>query len=130
MKIYVSGSYAEQPRLRDRATELLHHGHAITSTWLHEVQQPKHLSEHEWFKALAIKDLAEVAAADCIIMDVDGTSTSGGRYTEWGFALGRFNMLKLVVGSNHYGVFLKLADESFTNWTEVLDYMSKAHNPK
>ncbi len=121
MKIYISGSYSEQARLRNESHKLFALGHSITSTWLNEVVKPAHLTEHAWFNALAVKDLAEVAAADCIIMDVDGNSTSGGRYVEWGFAIGRFNMFKVIVGANRAGVFNTLANESFTKWDEVIE---------
>lgn len=127
MKIYISGSYAEQKRLREESHKLFALGHHITSTWLNETQQPKYLTENQWFTKLAVKDLAEVAAADCIIMDTDGTSTSGGRYVEWGFAIGRFSLLKLLVGSNQYGVFQRLADASFLNWDEVITYLQDNH---
>ena len=69
----------------------------------------------------------EVAAADCIILDVDEESTSGGRYVEWGVALGRYNMLKIVVGENHWGVFNTLADHRFKDWVEVLNFLVKNH---
>ena len=98
-------------------------GHIVTSSWLHERNQPTHLTQHEWYHGLAVKDLVDVAAADCIIMDVDGTSTTGGRYCEWGFALGRYNMLKIVVGKDRTGVFTTLADHSFSGWDEVMDYL-------
>lgn len=130
MKIYISGSYAEQKRLRARAAELHALGHQITGTWLNEVQQPSHLTEEEWHRSLGIKDLTEVAAADCIIMDNDGTSTSGGRYVEWGFAIGRFNMLKILVGKSHYGVFTHLADKAFVSWGEAMDYFQKEHDAR
>ena len=122
MKIYISGSYSHQARLREESHKLFAMGHHITSTWLNEVVKPYYLTEEEWFHALAVKDLAEVAAADCIICDLDGASTSGGRYVEWGFAIGKFNMLKLVVGSNRYGVFNTLANRGFNTWVEVVDY--------
>lgn len=128
MKIYVSGTFSDQVRLREKAATLFSMGHQVTGTWLNEVKQPAHMTEKDWFTALAVKDLAEVAAADCIILDNDGSSTSGGRYTEWGFALGRFNMLKIVVGQNHYGVFLQLADKLFTNWDEVFQYLKENHS--
>lgn len=102
-------------------------GHQVTGTWLNEVAQPTHLSEDEWHRCLAVKDLAEVAAADCIICDLDGTSSTGGRYVEYGFALGRYNMLKIVVGDNLYGVFNTLADQRFKNWDEVLNYLKENH---
>lgn len=103
-------------------------GHSITSTWLNEVQRPTHLTNNEWFKALAIKDLSDVSAADCIIVDLDGVSTSGGRSVEFGFALGRFSMLKVVVGSNRYGVFNTLSDVSLDNWDQVIEYFKEYHN--
>ncbi len=124
MKVYISGSYACQARLREQAAKLFHMGHQVTGTWLNEVTKPEHLTEDEWHRGLAIKDLAEVAAADCIILDLDGESTSGGRAVEWGFALGRFNMLKLVVGESTWGVFFQLADAKFDNWDDVINYIT------
>ena len=125
MRIYVSGSFSEQERLRKEAHELLQAGHHITSTWLNEVKKPPVLTDDEWNRCLAVKDLAEVAAADCIICDLDANSTTGGRYVEFGFALGRYNMLKLVVGKDTHGVFNALADYKFKNWEEVKDHLQE-----
>lgn len=127
MKIYVSGTYNDQKRLRAEASRLNALGHAITGTWLQEVQKPAVLEEADWHRCLAVKDLAEVAAADCIVCDLDGTSSSGGRYVEWGFALGRFNMLKVLVGKSDWGVFNTLADAYFPTWDEVIEYFAKNH---
>ncbi len=127
IKIYVSGSYAQQERLRRTAEFLLAQGHIVTSTWLNEKNKPFHLNQHEWYHALAVKDLVDLAAADCIIMDTEGVSTTGGRYVEWGFALGRYNMLKIVVGRKEEGVFTTLADHNFKGWDEVLDYLKEYH---
>lgn len=120
MKIYVSGSFSEQARLRAEADKLWQAGHAVTGTWLQEVKKPEFLYLEEWERCLAVKDLAELAAADCIILDVDGTSTTGGRYVEWGYALGQHSMFKVVVGKNLGGVFNTLADMSFNSWTDLL----------
>ena len=125
MKVYISGSYNEQARLREESHKLFALGHQITSTWLNEVQQPTHLTHDEWFQKLAVKDLCEVASADCIILDLDGDSTSGGRYTELGYALGRYNMLVIVVGASRYGVFNTLANKQFCNWDEVIKHFTK-----
>ncbi len=119
MKIYLSGTYTDQARLRAHASTLHDMGHEITSSWVREVLQPKHLSQAEWYHGLAVKDLAEVSAADCIILDLDGTSTSGGRYVELGFAIGRYSMLKYVVGGDQSGVFLTLADAKFPDWDSL-----------
>lgn len=127
MKIYVSGTYNAQKRLRERASELFHLGHKITGSWLQESTKPEVLSEKDWHRQLAVKDLAEVAAADCIILDLDGASSSGGRYVEWGFALGRFDMLKITVGENDWGVFNRLADLHFKDWDELLTYFKETY---
>jgi hypothetical protein len=125
LKIYISGSFTEQVRLRAEADKLWHRGHVITSTWLQEVKKPLSLYEDEWDRCLAVKDLAELAAAECIILDVDGKSTTGGRYVEWGFALGRYNMLKIVVGQDTKGVFNTLADKSVDSWDNLMVYLTK-----
>lgn len=127
IKIYVSGSYTEQARLRARASTLTKQGYFVTSTWLNEVHRPDHLSQEEWEYALALKDLVDLAQADCIICDLDGTSTTGGRYVEWGFAIGRFNMLKLVVNSGPPTVFGRLADRRFKDWEAVYAYLREEH---
>ncbi len=123
MKIYVSGSFNSQVRLREEANLLFTAGHQVTGTWLQEVKQPPVLTVEEWMACLAVKDLAELAAADCIICDLDDTSTTGGRYVEWGFALGRYNMLKIVVGKDTGGVFNALADAKFERWYQVRQYL-------
>ena len=128
MDIYLSGSYSSQQRLKVEAQRLQLLNHNITSTWLNEGQKPDHLSEDQWFKDLALKDLSDLSSADCIIMDCEGTSTTGGRYVEWGFALGRFGMLKLLVGLPTKGVFTQLADQAFLNWNDVITYFEKEHN--
>ena len=128
MKIYISGAYGEQKRLREVAGQLFALGHQITGTWLSEVQKPEALTEKEWHRCLAVKDLAEVASADCIITDLDGTSSSGGRYVEWGYALGRHNMLKIIVGKNDWGVFNRLADHSFTDWAHLIEYFKENYH--
>ena len=127
IKIYVSGTYNDQKRLREEAGKLFALGHKVTGTWLNEVQKPEVLSEEEWFRCLAVKDLAELAEADAIVCDLNNTSSSGGRYVEWGFALGRYNMLKVLVGPDQRGVFNTLADRSFTTWDEVINYFQENH---
>ena len=127
IKVYVSGSYSEQARLRARASNLTKLGYHVTSTWLQEVQKPDYLSLEEWEYNLALKDISDLAAADCIILDLDGTSTTGGRYVEWGFALGRFNMLKLIVGNHSPNMFGRLADRAFKDWDALFRYLKEEH---
>ena len=135
MKIYVSGTFTAQKRLREQAERLFHLGHEITSTWLTEVAKPDHLSEDEWLFRLATKDVAEVFASDCIIMDIEGKSTSGGRYTEWGVASHpRDAKLRYIVGPMERGCFQRLADRHFETWDELIAFLAPhakqgAHNP-
>lgn len=123
MKIYVSGSFSEQERLREQAARLQKLGHYIRGSWLAEVTRPEALTEDQWNKTLALTDIAEVYAADCIILDIEGQSTSGGRYVEWGVACAPgVSKLKLVVGPSPNGVFLSLADEYFKTWDDVVEW--------
>lgn len=131
MKIYVSGTFTDQARLRLEAIKLLGEGHEVTGSWLQESKKPEQLSYDEWMFHLATKDVAEVFAADCIICDLDNPSTSGGRYVEWGVACHpRSTMLRFTVGgaihkegSYVYGCFNHLAHKTFRNWDEVHAYL-------
>lgn len=124
IRIYVSGTYTAQERLRGIAEELTRMGHRVDANWLKEVQKPDYLTEEQFYKARGIEDLVQTAAADCIILDNDGDSTSGGRYTEWGVAIAPGStMLKIWVGQSRKGVFSHLADYYFPTWAECLDFL-------
>jgi nucleoside 2-deoxyribosyltransferase len=124
VKIYVSGTFTAQPRLRNEAAKLLHKGHEITSTWLNEAAKPEQLSTREWERRLAEKDIAEVYAADLVILDLDEESTTGGRYVEWGVACAPGSMrLRYTVGANNRGCFNTMADRHFPNWEALHLFM-------
>jgi hypothetical protein len=99
-------------------------GHEITGTWLYEAAKPAYLNSDEWNRILAEKDVAEVFAAECIILDLDGESTTGGRYTEWGVACypGSLRRRYIVGGKGKEGVFLSLAHRRFDDWDDLLAY--------
>ena len=130
MRIYVSGTFTAQSRLRLMADRLRQQGHDIVSTWLYEAAKPATLNDDEWNLALANKDIAEVFAADCIILDLAGESTTGGRYTEWGIACypGSLRRRYLVGGVGKSGVFLSQAHRRFDSWDDLLAYFQVAHN--
>ena len=132
MRIYVSGTFTSQSRLRPMADRLRQRGHDITSTWLYETAKPATLNTAEWNLALADKDIAEVFAAECIILDLDGESTTGGRYTEWGVACypGSLRRRYIVGGTDDKrknGVFLAKAHRQFENWDDLLAYFEVNH---
>lgn len=131
MKVYVSGTFTSQERLRDRADALRRLGHEITSTWVYETARPAHLNNTAWNEELADKDIAEVFAADCIILDRDGTSTTGGRYVEWGIACypGALK-LRYTVGGESDGVFDHKRHQHFKSWDELLAYFQINHSTR
>ncbi|MCI0526072.1 MAG: hypothetical protein L0Y56_01280 [Nitrospira sp.] len=131
MKVYISGSFSRQKELREIAQSLQALGFSITSTWLNEGTRPLHMTSEEWRKALAIKDLADLAEADCIIMEEFKPTTHGGRYVEWGFALAYDDKLKILVQPmTTKGVFQMLADVTFKDWDETKVYLSNRFPPK
>ena len=132
MRVYVSGTFTSQARLRPMADALRQQGHEITSTWLYEAARPAHLNDAEWNLALADKDIAEVCAADCIILDIDNESTTGGRYVEWGLTCypGSLRRRYVVGGKGKAGVFLSKAHRRFEEWTDLLAYFQCAHSSR
>lgn len=125
MKIYVSGSFVSQKRLRKMADELWHLGHAVVGTWLQETAKPADMPQETFYKQLGIKDLTEVKEADCIIMDLGDPSSTGGRYTEWGYSFGQAK-LRYLVGAPK-GVFDVLADKVFPTWEDLLAFFKEHH---
>ena len=125
LKIYVSGSFVSQQRLRHMADHLWHLGHQVVGTWLQETAKPADMPQDIFYKQLGIKDLTEVKEADCIIMDILDPSSTGGRYCEWGFSFGQ-QKLRYVVG-NVKGVFDVLADRIFKSWEELFTYFKEHH---
>jgi hypothetical protein len=113
-----------------RAEQLRALGHVVNSTWLDEQDKPAHLTNRQWLRRVAERDVSEVAAADAIIMDVDGASTTGGRYVEWGVACNpHAATLRVLVGCPpELDIFGKLADEWFPDWAGLL--ASSVLNPE
>jgi hypothetical protein len=119
LKIYIAGSFLDQRDLRGSADQLWKLGHEITGSWLQEVAQSETLTTEEFKRKLALKDIAEVYAADLIIQD--NRRSSGGKNVEWGIGLGQFQkkLLWLVGKPSH--VFHYLADKQFKNWMECIE---------
>ena len=130
MKIYISASFTSRERLRPIRDQLWARGHEIVSTWLDEVAKPRPMSHDEFYKKLALKDLAEVNAADLVIADLFDPSTSGGRDVEIGFALGRYAAKQLYLVGKPVSVFHQLADKVFPTWEELLKVLPDESTPK
>ena len=123
MKVYIAGSFVDQKELRECGNKLWALGHEITGSWLNEVARPEVMDGDTFKKKLAIKDIAEVYAADLIILD--NRRSSGGKNCEWGIGLGQFQKKLLWLVGEESNVFQHLADEKFASWEEVYE---RLHN--
>lgn len=124
MRVYVSGSWSGRARLRQMAERLRMMGHEVVSSWLDEQDCPEWLPREQWHARLASKDVTEVYMADAIIMDLHDTSTTGGRYVEWGVACNpRSYILRVLVGPEDHpfrAMFGTLADYKYADWNALL----------
>mgnify|MGYP001608947870 CR=1 FL=1 len=123
MKIYISASFNSQKRLRHPAAKLRALGHTVLSSWLDEGAKPAYLDQPTWEGRLAFTDSAEIFASDCVILDREGESTTGGRYVEWGMACAPGTVkLRITVGGGALRFFDHLADFHFPDWDHLMDW--------
>jgi len=134
MKVYCAGFFDSQKRIRAEADKLWAKGHEVVSSWLQEVARPEGMTREEFWKKLAIKDLAEINAADLLILDTFDITPRGGREVELGFALGRFQTKSIYLVGPVRNVFHTLVDRQFDNWNSLLDdlpdVVAKPENPQ
>lgn len=125
MKIYIAASFVSRNRLRPMRDKLWEMGHEVVSSWLDEVAQPANLSKSEFYKKLAMKDIAELKSSDLVIVDVGDPSSTGGRDTELGLALGAFQAKQVFLVGEPRSVFHELVDKQFKGWEECLEVIGK-----
>ena len=128
MKIYVAGSFVDQKLLRSEADKLWALGHEITSSWLQEVARPLNMTSNVFKKKLAQKDIAEVYAADLVILD--NRRSSGGKNVEWGVALGQHQKKLVWLVGEPSNVFHELADRMFETWDDVISALQTWETPE
>lgn len=104
MKVYLCGRYSRRDQLRSVREELQELGHVVTSRWLDTSWREKDDSGSaaapaEYRAEFAVKDLEDVAAADCVIAFTEEPRSGGrgGRHVEFGAALALGKRL-IVVG--------------------------------
>lgn len=129
MKIYLAASFDSRFTLRPIRDQLWKMGHDVVSTWLDESVPPPGMSTEVFNRKLGLKDLAESASADLVIVDLLEPSTTGGRYVEYGLALGRFQRQMVWLVGLAQGVFHYLADERFNSWDECLAHLEPPEFP-
>lgn len=128
MRIYTAATFSEQDRMREMREKLFKLGHVVVSTWLEEQIKPTGMSEEEFGRKMAAKDLREIMAADCFILDLDNPSKTGGKMVECGFALANHKLFYVVGEVRPGGIFMLLADKRFKNWDELFEYFREYHN--
>lgn len=122
MKIYTAATFSEQKRIRAYKERLIQLGHSVLSSWLEEQVKPDGMTEEQFFRKMAIKDLQEIAAADCLILDTDVRGLTQGKMVEFGFALARHKLLFVVGSYPKNSIFLLLADRWFASWEDIFTY--------
>jgi nucleoside 2-deoxyribosyltransferase len=127
MKIYTAATFSEQARIRENREILFKLGHQVLSTWLDEQIKPEGMTEDQFGRKMAAKDLREVASADCLILDLTNPSKTAGKMVETGFAIANHKLFYVVGEIMPGGIFMLLADRHFNNWDELFSYFKEAH---
>lgn len=122
-RIYIASFFDTRTRLRPVRDELWKMGYEVTSTWLDETAKPAGMSTQEFFKKLAVKDIAEIQKADILAIDTFDITPRGGREVEYGIALGQFQSKLLYVIGPKRNIFHELADQWFDSWEGCLEHL-------
>jgi nucleoside 2-deoxyribosyltransferase len=124
-KIYIAAKFERRADVRPYAAALWELGHEIVSTWLNEASKPEAMSHSDFFKKLAIKDLAEVQSADIVLVDTFMPAGSGGSQVEYGYALGKAHKNEVYIVGPKRSVFHELADGNFETWDDVIVWFNR-----
>lgn len=127
MKIYTGATFSEQARIRAMKEQLIQQGHTVLSTWLEEAVRPEGITEYQFETKMAMKDLQEVAACDCFILDTASPSKTAGKMVEFGFALAKHKLCYVVGEPPPHAIFTHLADKHFKDWDELFVYFREHH---
>jgi hypothetical protein len=120
MKVYVASFFDTRVRIRPYADALWHKGYQVVSTWLNEVAKPENITQEEFWKKLAVKDLTEVKEAELLILDTLDVTPRGGREVEFGFALGAFQNKAVYLVGPVRNIFHTLVDRKFESWDALI----------
>lgn len=129
MKVYIASFFDTRLRIRPYADVLWHKGYEVVSTWLNEVAKPEAMTTEEFWRKLAIKDLAEIKSADILILDTLDVTPRGGREVEYGFALAAFQGKLVYIVGPVRNVFHTLADRRFASWDKLVEELPEVRLP-
>lgn len=128
MKIYTAGTFRNQHRIRTMRDKLFLLGHNVLSSWLNEQVKPNGMTEEDFGRKMASKDLREIQEADCMILDLADPSQTGGKLIEFGFAIAHHKLLYTVGDMIPHAIFLSLADCHFDTWEELFKFFAENHS--
>lgn len=127
-KIYIAGSFAARPRIKNEAKYLIDSGHIVLSRWYNEDDQIEKIWDGQFggrvAEAMAMGDAYDIMEADVVIVDSLEKSTSGGRDTELGMAVMRALVgrpLRVIHIGPYVNIFQNLAREHYGSWEEMLE---------
>lgn len=120
MRVYVAAFFDDRERIRQEALKLWDKGYDVISSWLNEVSKPEHMSKEDFWKKLALKDIAEVKSSNLIILDTLEETPRGGREVEFGFGLAQHQDKSIYLVGPVRNVFHTLADRRYATWKELL----------
>lgn len=130
MKVYTAATFQEQDRIRRYKEVLYNLGHSVVSTWLEEQVKPAGMTDEEFGRKMAMKDLQEISTADCLILDLANPSKTMGKMVEFGFALAKHKLLYVVAPGETLTkghIFCFLADKVFQSWDDLFEYFRVHH---
>ncbi len=130
MKIYTAATFSEQNRIRGNKEKLFRLGHSVVSTWLEEQIKPEGMTDEQFGRKMAAKDLREIMYADCFILDLENPSKTMGKMVEYGFALACHKLIYVVAPGDTLTkghIFALLADRIFPSWDDLFAYFESAH---
>ena len=118
MNVFIAGAFTARGRLREHRQVIRDLGHVCTCSWMDELKET--WPDFEDSARQAIRDMIEIKACDCFILDTIDPSTFGNSYTEFGFSLGRMHP-RYVVGPfrNHYQL---LCTRRFEGWEQFHEF--------
>lgn len=88
------------------------------------------MTDEEFGRKMAMKDLQEISTADCMILDLENPSKTSGKMVEFGFALAKHKLLYVVAPGDTLTkghIFCFLADKVFESWDALFEYFRVHH---
>jgi nucleoside 2-deoxyribosyltransferase len=98
---------------------------------LEEQIRPEGMSDEQFGRKMANKDLQEIAAADCFIIDLMAPSQTMGKMVEAGFAMAKHKLFYVVAPEGTFTkghIFMMLADKRFSSWDELFEWFKITHS--